>query len=331
MATTKIEWATDVWNPATGCSPVSAGCANCYARRMAQRLRGRCGYPADEPFKVTLHPDRLDEPLKWRKPRRIFVCSMGDLFHTDVADHFVERVFTILALCSRHQFLVLTKRPQQMLRQIVRIGKSIEVLERHARAMGRTLKFQGTGLVPWPLPNVLLGISAEDQETYEDRVRWLLKCAAALLVVSLEPMLENIDLTPQFLLQGAAGVRHIERGKLPWEVPLVKAASIGWVIVGAETGPGARPMHPDWARSIRDQCQAAGVPFFFKGWGEWAPFQDNGPLPPHCRYVGLDGTVRVGDPEADTDACMGRVGKKHSGRLLDGREWNEMPVREYPT
>ena len=118
MQTTKIEWAEAAWNPVTGCTPVSAGCANCYARRMAQRLRGRCGYPADEPFRVTLRPDRLDEPLHWHKPRRVFVCSMGDLFHPDVPDEFIDQVFAAMALCPQHTFLVLTKRPEGM-RQVL--------------------------------------------------------------------------------------------------------------------------------------------------------------------------------------------------------------------
>ena len=224
MATTSIEWtailkpdgkleAGKSWNPVTGCSPVSPGCEHCYAQRFAFRLRGRAGYPADDPFAVTLHPDRLDEPLKWRRPARIFTCSMGDLFHAQVPDAFLDKVMAVMEQAHHHTFLILTKRVRRMARY-----------------------FQSRKRVP---PNVWLGTSAEDQDHFDLRVPALVSIPARVHFVSLEPLLGPIDLS-----------HHL--------------AEIEWVIAGAESGPGARPMDEQWVRSIRDQCQKAQVPFFYK-------------------------------------------------------------------
>jgi len=290
---TKIEWATEVWNPVTGCTAVSSGCANCYARRMAHRLIGRYGYPADDPFKVTLHPDRLGEPLRWRKPRRVFVCSMGDLFHKDVPWSFIRDVFEVMRIARQHTFLVLTKRPYRI------------------------------GNLARPLPNVWLGASIEDQPTLEERVRDLLQTPAAVHFLSYEPALGPLDFEATSSGQILGECDHCgHRGNNPECEACDGMASLNWVICGGESGPGARPAHVDWFRSVRDQCQDAGVPFFFKQWGEWLGADDAlaGEGWESIDYYGQN-FLMPGPPFA----VVQRVGKKLAGRLLDGREWNEYP------
>ncbi len=218
MGISKIEWCDKSWNIITGCSPISEGCQNCYAKRMAYRLKGRYGYPKDDPFRVTFHPDRLDEPLHWKKPSRIFVVSMGDIFHDDVDGFCLSAIWSIIERAYWHTFLILTKRPERWKR-----------------------------LTP-PLPpykNIFFGVSIENQQTADERIPILLQIPAAKRFVSVEPILGSVNL-----------------GKL-------SDPNIGWVICGGETGPKARPMHPDWARSLRDQSKVAGVPFFFKSMGDF--------------------------------------------------------------
>lgn len=309
MNDTNIPWTDYTWNPFSGCSPVSEGCRNCYARRMSKRLRGRAGYPADDPFRVTFHPNCLEEPLRMRKPRRIFVCSMGDLFHPDVPDERIDQVFAVMALCPQHVFQVLTKRPERMA-QWVRNERSLHVVLQH-------WKNSRQGLNTWPLPNVWAGVSAENQATADERIPHLLNTPAAVRFVSCEPLLGPVDLDGIWGYPGSADSEMLEN----WP--------IHWIICGGESGPGARPIHPDWVRDLRDQCKAARVPFFFKQWGEWVEFIANGPLPENCSFVGIDGSVRLGDCEdIDRDVCMGRVGKKAAGNLLDGERWEQFPKRD---
>jgi len=192
MASTKIEWPDYSWNPVTGCTPVSPGCKNCYAKRMTNRLRGRFGYPKDDPFKVTLREDRLEEPLHWKKPRRVFVCSMGDLFHKDVPDEFIDRILAVIALCPQHTFLGLTKRADRQLRYIA---------DEPVSSVGDAAKdILGEPVTAgdWPLPNLWLGVSVEDPGQYE-RVYWLKQTPAAVRFLSLEPMLAGMTLTPDTL------------------------------------------------------------------------------------------------------------------------------------
>lgn len=247
MGKTKIEWTERTWNPITGCTPISPGCKNCYARRIAKRLAGRCGYPAaPHEFDVTIHQERFDEPLRWRTPAHVFVCSMGDLFHEDVPTLDIIGVFDVMASAHWHTFQVLTKRPQRM----YEVCRYI------------------TNLISAPLPeNIWLGVTAENQAMADERIPILLQIPAAVRFVSVEPMLEAVDMKGWLRKNGmfVDGQRRVD-----------------WVICGAETGPGARPMELHWSRDLRDQCAAAGVPFFFK---------------------------------KDSDGS----------RLLDGREWNEMP------
>jgi len=176
---TRIEWTDVSWNPVTGCSKVSRGCQFCYAERMAKRLAGRGGYPAENPFAVTLHPERLDEPLHWRKPRRVFVCSMGDLFHKDVPSGFITEVFAVMALCPQHTFQVLTKRPERMAEYLADedLPDYIDTMACNYGACHANLDGR------WPLPNVWLGTSVEDQATADERIPHLLRCPAAVRFV----------------------------------------------------------------------------------------------------------------------------------------------------
>lgn len=295
---TKIEWTQETWNPVTGCTKVSEGCRNCYAERMARRLAGRYGYPeAPHHFDVTLHPDKLEQPLRWKKPRTVFVCSMSDFFHESVSDEFIYRVFRIMEQCPQHTFQILTKRPLRMMIY---------------------LEYYQNRLCPesFPdvFPNVWLGVSVENQKTADERIPLLLQTPAAVRFVSYEPALAAVKLF---------GFGSPLWGKLP------PAQFLHWVICGGESGAGARPMHPDWARSVRDRCQAVEVAFFFKQWGAWLPELDShglwpekpsGDLIPNARqiYVWPDGSSSI------------RHGKKAAGRLLDGREWNEMPETGRP-
>jgi protein gp37 len=283
---TKIEWTRnpdgtkgETWNPLTGCASVSPGCDNCYAaREAAGRLSTHPAYeglavrPAGKPAEFTgeirLHPDRLAQPLRWRKPRMVFVNSMSDLFHPDVPDEFLARIWSTMALAHHHHghiFQVLTKRPQRMAKTLA-AGPDWYAID---------------GPVPWPEPGIWLGTSIES-DRYTFRADSLRITPAAVRFLSLEPLLGPL--------------------------PSLDLTGIDWVIVGGESGPGARPMHPRWVRDIRDRCTEAGVPFFFKQWGEFSP----------ARH---DEAWQVGSEFWP----IWRYGKKRAGRELDGRTWDEMP------
>lgn len=341
-ANSAIEWTEATWNPIAGCTPVSPGCLNCYAATMSHRLdmMGQKKYHSltvlhggQRTFngKISFDDDALTIPLKRKKPTTYFVNSMSDLFHEGVPFEFVDKVFAVMALCPQHVFQVLTKRPERMAEYLARTGKSIKFMEAAARGLGYTLQFDSLdgkkfSMCKWPLPNVWLGASVENQKCADERIPHLLRCPAAVRFLSCEPLLGPVDL---------ANIRHAdgfhvtdalsgETVYLPTTCIDAEESSIDWVIVGGESGHNARPMHPDWARSLRDQCQAAGVPFFFKQWGEWGPcnYADD-----KSRCVRLTGGVM---PNEGVDSIAGSfymrcVGKKAAGRLLDGREWSEMP------
>lgn len=240
MAKTKIEWTEFSWNPVTGCSKVSEGCRFCFAERMAHRLAGRYGYPkAPHHFDVTLHPDKLDVPLRRKKPTTYFVCSMSDLFHETVPDDFICDVFYTMYQNPQHTFQVLTKRPQRM-------------LDWFNRPDAQDSKWHE------PLPNICLGISAENQAAADERIPILLQIPAAVRFVSCEPLLESITLKPYLY-----GWHNDPR-------PAEQDPGIDWVIIGGESGPGARPMMINWAEDIVGQCRIADVPVFVKQVGTWA-------------------------------------------------------------
>ena len=297
---TSIEWTDATWNPVTGCTKVSPGCDHCYAERISDRSRRG-------PFEhVQLHSERLKQPLQWRTPRMIVTCSMGDLFHSKVPWNFIGQVFDVMVEAKHHTFQVLTKRPGRM--------------AFWAEHMAAVCREKG---LPWQWPpNVWAGTSVESQK-YAPRLDCLARVPAKVRFVSYEPALGPVDLrkwltNPHECNCSVTGGIH--------SASCLEDIPLSWLIAGGESGLGARPAHPDWFRQVRDQCQAAGIPYFFKQWGHWAPFVDNGPLPQNCNYVSRSGLVRIGDAEDDNDACMGRVGKKAAGALLDGREWREMPV-----
>lgn len=268
-ASSKIEWTDATWNPVTGCDHVSPGCDNCYAEAIAKRFH--------RPFigAVECHADRLEMPLRWRKPRRVFVNSVSDLFHPDVPDSFIAKVFTVMARAEAHTFQVLTKRPQRM------------------AAFLKALTSPRPDV--WPLPNVWLGVSVENQRYADLRIPHLLATPAAVRFISAEPLLGPIGLS----LEWVPGLVNSRRDY----------GALDWVIVGGESGHGARPMEVAWARHLRDQCVATHVPFFFKQWGEWG-------------VVGwkVDPMINRENPK------MTHMGKKNAGRELDGRTWDEYPA-----
>lgn len=257
---TKIEWTDATWNPVTGCTPISEGCDNCYAEAMAHRF-GRS-------FEVTCHPDRLEIPLRWRKPRMVFVCSVADLFHDGVPDDFIAAVFGIMVSTPKQTYQVLTKRPERMREWLTRITEKHGVSAREYcfyAARDRVGERMMAGRSPWgeewPLTNVWLGTTMESQPRVDERFNELMQTPAAVRFVSVEPMLGSVTLPRQ--------VAAHDQGRPIYTSPL------DWVICGGETGPHARPMDPDWARSLRDECQEAGVPYFFKKLGHRKPTPDD--------------------------------------------------------
>ncbi len=322
---TKIEYLDRSWNPMTGCSHSGTpGCDKCWAKRMAARLKGRFGYPADNPFKVTLHPDRLEQPLRWKKPQRIGVCFMGDLFHDDVPFEFIWKVYDMMsagAQFNKHVFYVLTKRPKRALEFYLWVKEGLEENLRNHKMV-----------ITWPVPSVHIGVSVENQQAADERIPTLLHIPAAVRFVSAEPLLGALDLwriqpNKYTTLNVLEGCGTGSRGMTGQMTPNMSCNKIDQVIVGGESGTGARPMHPDWVRSLRDQCTAVGTKFYFKQWGEWTPCKQI----EHIRDTHIDGADIVGPDGVISDipvnggVYMKRVGKKAAGRLLDGRRWAELP------
>lgn len=341
MAETKIQWADAVWNPIAGCSVVSPGCTNCYAMAMAARIEWMGTAPhyagltrqtkagAVWTGKVAVAPDAtLTAPLKWRKPKRIFVNSMSDLFHEAVPDAVIDQIFRTMSTASHHTFLVLTKRADRM-----RAYLSDATLHGRIRFEARP---------PWPLPNVWLGVSVEDQARADERIPHLLNTPAAVRWISAEPLLGPIDLTRICLVpkkegSARAGVhidavsgRYVESGRPyigEWDIdgPYPEgrpARRLDWVVAGGESGRGARPLHLSWIRGLREQCTAAGVPIFIKQLGKTCVMDRTDAATPVALGAGWDalspcselGTVRFRD--------------SHGG---DPVEWpKDMRVREFP-
>lgn len=318
---TAIEWTDETWNPVTGCDRVSPGCDNCYALKMAARLKamGQPKYQTDgDPstsgpgFGLAWHPNALKGPLRRKKPTRYFVNSMSDLGHPDVPYGFTVDVFAHMAASPQHTFQILTKRPQLLAGTVGDVdgAKNFEQLVRIAYELLTQDTTDADGRPPWvwPLPNVWLGTSIETNR-YAFRAEYLRDMPSARRFLSLEPLLGSL--------------------------PSLDLAGIDWVIVGGESGPGARPMHPDWVRDIRDRCVAATIPFFFKQWGAWvSPGQFDTSGWDDVAWNETGSTISLDGEVAHTTAWPGpndglegiwRVGKKKAGRLLDGRSWDETP------
>lgn len=274
----KIEWTDATWNPVTGCTKVSPGCDHCYAETFAERWRGTPGHHFENGFDVTLRPERLQQPLRWKRPRRVFVNSMSDLFHDSVPDDYIAQVFAVMGAARQHTFQVLTKRHARM--------RSLLSSPDFARTVvtweGATMRAQGQrGIVPaeqWPLPNVWLGVSVENQKWADIRIPALLATPAATRFLSCEPLLGPVDIWGQGGDRVAAGVYALpdppeyDGGEPVCQDHGVERCRQGcrfvdWVIVGGESGPGARPMEADWARALVEHCTAAEVPVFVKQLG----------------------------------------------------------------
>jgi protein gp37 len=310
---TKIEWTDEVWNPVTGCTKVSPGCDHCYAERLTERFHGPGSFA-----EVKLHQDKLDAPLRWRRPRMVFVNSMSDLFHDSIPNGFIAEAFAVMAMSPLHTFQILTKRHGRMRsllnspgfwRLVGQQGVGIAMSRTRgqypvAGPMALTADSSTDG---WeaasPLPNVWLGVSVEDQKRADLRIPALLATPAAVRFLSCEPLLAAVDLSKWLTYECPRCFR-----RQPWsdglsiaagdhtdeywcqtcgaEVPLesCEPPALHWVIAGGESGPGARPMHPGWAQTLRDQCQAVGMPYFFKQAGrelakEWGCASSKGDNP----------------------------------------------------
>ena len=315
MDKSKIEWTDATWNPVTGCTKVSNGCKHCYAERVWKRLAGNphCEYFKREFTNVKCHPDRLDQPLRWKKPRRIFVNSMSDLFHESIPFEFIASVFAIMSVTTRHTYQVLTKRPERMIEffKWANAYPPDEFLadEKIIDHWPEQVSYKGSDNCGplFPYKNVWLGVSVEDQQAADERIPLLLQTPAAVRWLSLEPLLGPVDFFK-------SSDNWLKQGYKPWlNAPIL--TDIHWVVVGGESGPKARPMHPEWVRTIRAQCLAADVPFFFKQWGEYRLVERGvGKGTGICKAELWPG---IGDFE--------KVGKKQAGRVLDGQTWSEYP------
>lgn len=305
-ATSDIEWTDATWNPVKGCTKVSPGCARCYAETFAERFRGVPGHPFEQGFDLKLWPERLGLPLRWKKPKRIFVNSMSDLFHESVPDEFIDRVFATMARAHWHTFQLLSKRPERMRAYVS--GLSHREAAHYVNAPS------------WPLPNVWLGTSIENQHWADIRVPQLLATPAAVRLLSCEPLLGPLDIREWLPVN--TGGRY---GRL------YPRDAIGWVIAGGESGPGARPMDVAWVRSLRDQCRSAGVPYFLKQMGARpiTQYDDWNCWP----VVGRDAEIPGGRPqdEEETSQPGHVVVPLKSRKGGDMAEWpNDLRVREMP-
>jgi len=278
-----IIYAPKSWNPISGCSPVSEGCANCWAKAMARRQRQEWGT-------VHLHEKRLEQPLHWRKPRTVAVAFMGDLFHDQVPDDFIDKVFAVMALTPQHTYLLLTKRPERMRAYLSDPSRKTATSWEMDRVLTKWSGW-GAGLIPpltWPLPNVFLGVSCENQARADERIPLLLDTPAAHRWLSLEPLLGPVNLSAWLpfqctnpLYHAPKAMRHPDQCYICEGTGMALHLNVGhsgltcdpldWVVIGGESGPHARPCDLDWIRDGRDQCKAAGTAFYMKQLGSvWA-------------------------------------------------------------
>lgn len=331
---TKISWCDSSWNPLRGCSRISAGCENCYAEKQAGRFSGPGGAYEGLTRKTSKGvrwtgqimevPHKLDEPIRWRKPRRIFVDSMSDLFHKNVSDEYIDRVFAVMALSPQHTFQVLTKRPERMRDYMLGLSE----LGRWGRWLKSCAQIRPDGeLFGWPLPHVQLGVSIEDQPAADERIPLLLATPAAVRFVSAEPLLGELNLRSFFAHSIRCEFGGHSMGHDPCHCP-----RLHWVIVGGESGPGARPCLVESIRDIRDQCVAAKVPLFIKQTGSIPVIREARDHHDELAIFGEwpDG-ARFGNPTGDK-ALSGRVANLKHPAGADPTEWPEdLRVQQYPT
>ena len=311
----KIQWTQQTWNPIIGCSKISEGCANCYAERTAARLAriektayyGEVVRDGKWNGSTDIVCTAVDKPYDRRKPTVYFVCSMSDLFHESIKDEWRAKIFRVMAINQHHRFIVLTKRPERM-REFMLMCQQGAKEKR----------------LPFPWKNIILGVTAENQEQADKRIPVLLDTPAAARFVSIEPMLGAVDLTAINANGEIWNTLDTE-----WDERVFKnGPALDWVICGGESGPGARPMHPDWARGLRDQCADAGVPFFFKQWGESVDdLNRNARANAKGAFWMLpDGTTGKVQPEPKDCVWMNRVGKNKAGNVLDGQVYEQFPA-----
>ncbi len=291
---TGIEWTDATWNAVTGCDKVSAGCDHCYAETLSLRLQRMGVKRYADGFAVRTHPEALSLPFKWREPRRVFVNSMSDLFHVQVSQDFVDRMFAVMALTPQHTYQILTKRPQRAanyLNDPDTPPRILATLALFSPTVGVDAVALARTIARWPLPNVWLGTSVEDARVLH-RVKPLLETPAAVRFLSCEPLLGPLTLAPWLRCCPSCGAPRTDTEYTSCGYceadPRVRDTGIHWVIAGGESGPDHRPLDLDWARALRDECVTAGVPFFFKQIGGLTP--------------------------------------KSGGRELDGRTWDEFPA-----
>lgn len=318
----KIEWTDATWNHIVGCSVISPGCTNCYAMRMAgTRLKthpSRAGLTTPSKAgpvwngQTRLLEHKLLEPIQWTAPKMIFVCAHGDLFHESIPDEWIDETFAVMALTPRHTFQVLTKRSLRMWAYMRKASGRIADAVMRVTGVGAgypvtPIPHITPGRAWWPLQNVWLGVSVEDQKRADERIPDLLATPAALHWISAEPLLGPVNLG-QWLHDSDC----VERGMYPCTCELPHESRINWVVAGGESGPHARPMNPSWVRGLRDQCAAAGTAFLFKQWGEWCP-------------IGSDKPHMTAD-SIPNDGGLQRMGKKTAGRVLDGLTHDGYPA-----
>lgn len=371
-----IEWTDASWTPIRAryknplgqtklgwhCEHVSPGCENCYSGEMNERRFGtglpfKPGHRKD--VDIFLDEKMLLAPLKWKRPRKIFVCSMTDLFGEFVPDEWIDKLFAVMALCPQHTFQVLTKRSKRMREYMTASGLQSRLADAanefwlaHKKASMVLLKFSidvpgkvtvgtVTAFTQFPFPHVWLGVSCEDQTRADERIPDLLATPAAVRFVSAEPLLGPID----FNKLNWIGGRKIDALSSYTSTPLAAPGywqhepndmpKLDWIIIGGESGLNARPMHPDWAGSIRDQCAAAGTAFFFKQWGEWTPGENAKYAPTrtertaewwnHEWHFGTLTPKQSDELRGEDDPDLYRIGKKRAGHRLDGVEHQEFP------
>ena len=336
-----IEWTDASWNCirarnlVTGklgwhCEHATTGCEFCYAegfnKRLGTGLPFKPGHRKD--IEILCDDVMLTQPLRWKKPRKIFVCSMTDLFADFVTDEWIDKMFAVMALAPQHTFQVLSKRAARM-RDYFADPLQHNRVELAAEAIRPSVgaPFSPKHVLPRILPNVWLGVSTERQQEADERIPLLLQTPAAVRFISAEPLLGPISLrwAKWDDWKGRTDIDHLDGARM-----------LDWVIVGGESGPKARPMHPDWVRELRDQCGEAGIAFFLKQWGEWAPGECAQKAPTRTErtatwfadewmYGAL--TPRASEETHYDDAPdVYRLGKKAAGRLLDGVEHNEFPT-----